>query len=143
MKRCTVVVFFLALALVTKAIIRDNSTIDLDKCKSELRVKILGFGQAILLSRARDKCTESCREGVDDFKRIWCPRLCGEFLPQVCVLCYPNKFQWISRCRKLIDVGFRLCEKDCRTSRPDFIATEFRVTGTSGTHSLKFPSVLM
>lgn len=97
---CPIVIFFLALVIVTKAIIQDSSIIDYgENCKSELLVKIIGTGQGTTKSLARINCRNSCKQGADNFKRRRCPNLCGipvRPIPVKCFLCYPNKDYWIS-----------------------------------------------
>ncbi len=81
---------FLALVLVTKAIIQDHSIIEVgEEWISKFRLQILGIVQSL----ARRMCKESCKVGADNVKRIRCPELCGIAKQRLlrCFLCFPDK----------------------------------------------------
>ncbi len=123
---------------------------EFDKCTSELRVKIQGSAIAADVTTARTECRVNCRAGVDQFKGIECPKLCGLSPitvsvngPTTCRLCDPNKNDWIQNCRDLIDIGANNCANDCDNAAPDSVGTaNFRVSGSSGAIKRRFPSNL-
>ncbi len=152
MKVFAAVFIFLAFALVSEAVVEDNSIVDkYDKCTSELRVEIQGSAIAATEKQARADCRTSCRDGVAQFKSLDCQRLCGlkareyhtmSTKPTTCHLCFPNKNTWIGNCRALVDIGANDCVKGCSTAVADWDSTytKCRISSTSGAIKRKFPS---
>ncbi len=148
MKVFAPVFFFLALALVSEAVVDDKSILEeFSECTSSLRAKIQGEATAATVTQARADCRASCINGADAFKRKRCPELCGlggsmsfGAQPSTCILCFPNKNTWIRNCRALVDIGVNNCVADCGTTAPDASGPDFTVRGTSGAFQTRFPS---
>ncbi len=148
MKIFAPVFFFLALALLSEAVVEDSSIIDeFDKCTSELRVKIQGSAISATVTQARADCKANCAVGVATFKGVRCPALCGLTVtlqkaagPTTCNLCVPDSNVWIKNCRDLMDIGLNNCQAGCDTAAPDSVGVNFRISSTSGAIRRTFPS---